>query len=189
MKKTYKVVCTKPELSDDIYIDIAPSEGIIHEQIYFSRMQLHRQQNSAPLKRFGGQIYLHDNDGNITIEFPNADKEIKDRYDDSAYAKLEERILRRYQQMRLACLDSTLFVYNIDEMFDIIERKKDIAESVSYKEKHRQQLYPQSPQEERLLQQADEFIAIQEHRIIAEQKRAEETIPAWLRFQKQYSGD
>ena len=189
MEKTYKVVCTKPELSDELYIDIAPTEGIIHDQIYFSRIQLHKQQDSSPLTRIGGQIYLHDNDGNVTIEFPRAKEDLSSLPDDPLYAKLEEKIMRRYQQMRTACMDCTLFVYSMDEMFDAMENRQRLPQDHAYKEKHQQQLCPQTPQEERHIEQAREFAAVQEHRIIAELKRAEETVPAWLRFQKEYSGD
>ena len=68
--KKYKVVCSQPKFSDEIYIDIAPDNGVIHDQIFFSRMLLHRQVNNHPLSRLFGSIYLQEINNDISVEFP-----------------------------------------------------------------------------------------------------------------------
>ena len=58
-----------------------------------------------------------------------------------------------------------------------------------YKHKHLEQISPQTPQEEKRIQQMEQFSSIRKRRIATEQKRAADITPAWLRFQKEYSGD
>ena len=108
-------------------------------------------------------------------------------------------------------MESTLFVYGVNEMFEMSAEKNAEAEAFerrrrekmrkieeqtakteSYKQKHNTQLSPQgpqTPQEEQRLKRARQFAAIRERRIAGEQKRAADVIPAWLKFQKVYSGD
>lgn len=207
--KKYKVVCSQPKFSDEIYIDIAPDSGVIHDQIFFSRMQLHKQVDNKPLSRLYGSIYLQDYNGEITVTFPTPQarkntpdyENIKRRYD-----KLEQKIVERYKLMRKNNRETTLFLYSLNQMFETSAEK--IAEgdafecrrrekmkaisakfSSNYAQKHAQQIYAQSYQEERIIQEKENFAAIRERRIEREQKRSSETIPAWLRFQSQYSGD
>jgi len=207
--KKYRVVCSQPKFSDEIYIDIAPVEGTIHDQIFFSRIQLHKQVDDKPLSRLYGSIYLQDCDGDITVEFPKpqARKNTPD-YDGikKSYSDLEPKIINRYKKMRENGRESTLFVYSIDQMFEesesrnaeaeAFERKRrqkmkevEVKTSATYKQKHAEQLSPSSFQEERMLHEKEKFAAIRERRIEGEQKRASDTMPAWLRFQKVYSGD
>ena len=207
--KKYRVVCSQPKFSDEIYIDIAPVEGTIHDQIFFSRIQLHKQVNAQPLSHLYGSIYLQDCDGDITVDFPKPKARIgtpdyegtKKKYDE-----LEPQIVKRYQKMKENGLESTLFVYSVDQMFETSEsrnaeaeafenkrRKKmqeiEVKTSATYKQKHAEQLSPSSFQEERMLQEQRKFAAIRERRIEGEHKRAVDVVPAWLRFQKVYSGD
>ncbi len=209
--KTYKVVCSESQFSGVQYIDIAPSNGIIHDQIYYSRIQLHRQKETYPLTRLFGSVYLHDNDGVVSVEFPkpqarkgSPDYEGMMRERD----KMEPKIIKQYQDMINAGEESTLFVYSIDQMFDesesliaeaeAFERKRrekmqKIAEKTGgYKQKHSEQTdikYPQSFQEEQRMQRANEFATAQKRRVAVEQKRATQPLAAWQRFQKDYSGD
>ncbi|MBQ8481686.1 MAG: hypothetical protein IJ532_04050 [Alphaproteobacteria bacterium] len=204
--KKYRVVCSQPKFSDEIYIDIAPDSGIIHDQIFFSRIQLHKQIDNQPLSRLYGSIYLQDCNGNISVEFPKpqARKDTPD-YEGimKRYAELEPKIIERYEAMKKFGEESTLFVYGIDRMFEMSEDK--IAEGdafekkrrakmkevevKTYKQKHAEQLLPHNSQEERMLREKENFLAVRERRIEGEKKRAHETTPAWLRFQSQYSGD
>lgn len=209
--KKFKVVCSQPKFSDDVYIDIAPDSGVIHDQIFFSRIQLHKQTSGQPLSRLFGSIYLYDDNGDISVEFPKP----QSRKDSPIYqgvmrqySFLEPQIVDTYRKMLQAGMESTLFVYGVNEMFEMSaeknaeaeaferrrrEKMRQIAEqtegSASYKQKHAAQISPQTPQEEFRLMQNQRFKAVRERRIAGEQKRATETVPAWLRFQKQYSGD
>lgn len=207
--KKYRVVCSQPKFSDEIYIDIAPDSGIIHDQIFFSRIQMHKQIDNHPLSRLYGSIYLQDCDGEISVEFPKpqARKNTPD-YEGiiKRYTELEPKIVERYKEMRKAGVESTLFVYSIDQMFetsedkmaegDAFERKRrEKMQAISHKApsdyrlKHAGQLSPSSYQEERILLEKEKFAAIRERRIESEHKRATETMSAWQRFQAQYSGD
>ena len=207
--KKYRVVCSQSKFSDEIYIDIAPDSGIIHDQIFFSRIQLNKQFDNQPLSRLYGSIYLQDCNGNISVEFPKpqARKDTPD-YEGimKRYNELEPKIIKRYEAMKKSGEESTLFVYGIDKMFemskdriaegDAFERKRrekmqSVADKTSseYRQKHAEQLSPHSFQEERILMEKEKFLASRERRIEGEQKRAHETMPAWMRFQRQYSGD
>jgi hypothetical protein len=209
--KKYKVVCSQPKFSDDIYIDIAPSDGIIHDQIYFSRIMLHRQISNQPLSRLYGSIYLQDDNGDISVEFPKpqAPKD-SPMYKGimNQYSFLEAQIKESYHKMRQSDSESTLKVCSVNQMFELSERKnaeadafekrrrermrmieEKTAKPASYKQKHAAQIVPQTPQEEQRLQQERQIASARQLRIIVEQKRATETTPAWLRFQKEYSGD
>lgn len=212
--KKYKVVCSQPKFSDEIYIDIAPDSGIIHDQIFYSRNLLHRQTSHQPLSRLYGSIYLQDNNGKISVEFPapQARKGSPD-YDGimKQYAELEPKIVARYQEMINSGQETTLFVCSVSQMFepselnnteaDAFEQKRRAkmrqieeltAKSTSYKQKHEAQTAPKAPQtlqEEEHQQQIAEFTGIRRRRIAGEQKRASTPLAAWQRFQKQYSGD
>ncbi len=207
--KKYRVVCSQPKFSDEIYIDIAPDSGIIHDQIFFSRIQLHKQVDNHPLSRLYGSIYLQDCNGDISVEFPKpqARKNTPD-YEGiiKRYTELEPKIIERYEAMKKSGEESTLFVYGIDQMFEMSEdkisegdaferKRREKMQAIShrtpseYRQKHAGQLSPSSYQEERILLEKEKFAAIRERRIEGEQKRATETMSAWQRFQSQYSGD
>ena len=212
--KKYKVVCSQPKFSDDIYIDIAPDGGIIHDQIYFSRIMLHRQISNQPLCRLYGSIYLQDNNGDISVEFPKPQAPKGSpmyRGIMNQYSFLEAQIKESYRKMRQTDSESTLAVCSVNQMFELSERKNAEAEAFAkrrrermqmiaektakptdYKQKHAAQIaphFPQTPQEEQRLQQERQIASARQLRVIVEQKRATETTPAWLRFQKEYSGD
>lgn len=182
--KKYRVVCTRPEMSDDIYIDIAPDSGVIHDQIFSSRQQLHQQSGGQQrLEKLYGSIYLEDNNGEISIDFPPIEAE----KGTAAYQKqleeyelLEPKIVRRYKKMRAAGRDTTLFIHDIGSMLLNLDSKE---------EKSDFPMVPKNLQEERIAQQKAEFTAIRERRLMSERKRASLVVPAWRRFQKEYSGD
>lgn len=209
--KKYKVVCSQPKFSDEIYIDIAPDKGIIHDQIYFSRIQLHREISQQPLSRLYGSIYLQDDNGEVSVEFPKPQaRKNSPEYDGiiRQYSKLEPKIIARYRQMRENDNESTLPVCSVNQMFELSESKNAEADAferrrrakmqfieeqtgktTDYKQKHVTQITPQTPQEEQRMRQAEKFAAARERRVVVEQKRAQEPLAAWQRFQKQYSGD
>ena len=212
--KKYKVVCSQPKFSDEIYIDIAPDKGIIHDQIYFSRIMLHRQTDKQPLSRLYGSIYLQDNNGEISVEFPRPQvRKISPDYQGimKQYADLEPKIVARYKKMLENEQESTLFVCSVNQMFELSEQKnaeaaafekkrrekmrkidENTAASVDYKHKHAAQITGRPPltlQEEERLRMSEQFASAQERRVSGEQKRAQDPLAAWQRFQKQYSGD
>ncbi len=209
--KKYKVVCSQPKFSDEIYIDIAPDHGIIHDQILFSRIMLHRQISNEPLSRLYGSIYLTDNNGDVSVEFPKPQSRKGTPLYEGVmrqYSFLEPQIVDSYRKMRQSGSESTLLVCSIDQMFELSERKNAEADAFEkrrcekmrmieeqtqktgdYKQKHAQQLWPQTPQEEERMKMERQFSAAQKRRIAGEQKRAADIIPAWQRFQKDHSGD
>ena len=113
--------------------------------------------------------------------------------------------------MRASGLESTLQVYSMaeqtaleemhktpeEEAFDRKQREKRarIAAATSngsaYRAKHLplEPAYPQTPQQEKIMLAAAEFKQIQQRRLIVEAKRAQSSLSAWQRHQKQYSGD
>ena len=139
--KKYRVVCSQPKFSDKIYIDIAPDSGIIHDQIFFSRIQLHKQVDNHPLYRLYGSIYLQDCNGDISVEFPKpqARKNTPD-YEGiiKRYTELETKIVERYQEMKKTGEESTLFVYSINQMFEMSEDK--ISEGDAFECKRRKKM-------------------------------------------------
>jgi len=212
--KKYKVVCSQPKFSDDIYIDIAPSDGIIHDQIFFSRILLHRQINSQPLSRLYGSIYLEDNNGDIAVEFPKPQARKESplyKAIMNQYSFLEAQIIEGYRKMRQSGQETTLAVCSIDQIFELSQTKNAEADAfakkrrekmrmieektekpVDYKQKHAAHSvlqHPQTIQEEQRLKLEQQNAAARRRRVAAEKKRAAETVPAWLRFQKEYSGD
>lgn len=209
--KKNKVVCSQPKFSDDIYIDIAPSDGIIHDQIFFSRIMLHRQISNQPLSRLYGSIYLQDDNGDVSVEFPKpqAPKD-SPMYKGiiNQYSFLEAQIIESYRKMRQSDSESTLKVCSVNQMFELSERKnaeadaferrrrekmrmieEKTAKTESYKQKHAEQIYPQTPQEEQRIKQEQQFASARLLRTVVEQKRAAQPLAAWQRFQKNYSGD
>ena len=212
--KKYKVVCSQPKFSDEIYIDIAPDKGIIHDQIFFSRIQLHRETSQQPLARLFGSIYLQEINNDISVEFPKppARKDSPEYFSILKQQKeLEPQIIERYRKMRQSGRESTLFVCSVNQMFELSEEKNAEADAferkrrakmqfiaeqtetpTDYKQKHAAQLMsqePQTPQEEQRVRQAQKFAAARERRLVVEQKRAQDPLAAWQRFQKEYSGD
>jgi len=209
--KKFKVVCTQEKFSDKIYIDIAPDRGVIHDQIFFSRIQLQRRTGGKQLERLYGSIYLQDADGKITVDFPSP--QVRKNSPDyngvmRQYAKLESKIIRSYQEMIAAKQETTLFIYGVSDMFEMSAEKNAEAEAFekkrkekmqriteqttalpSYRQKHREDIFPQTLQEEQRAEAKAEFTKVRNRRLAVEQKRAQETTPAWLRFQKEYSGD
>ena len=197
MQKEYKVVCSKTKAGDIMYIDIAPSSGNVHDQIFFSRIQIHKNISNQPIHRVYGSIYIQDNDGVINIlfpkEMPSEQIETQKKYNINEI-HLSAKIMQQYKKMRAAGKESTLFVYDIDSMFEnnisAEEAKKaDSTGGYLYKNKHKAKLEPQTLQEEELANAQMKNIRAQERRVAVEQKRATESMPSWLKFQKEYSGD
>ena len=168
MKKKYKVVCTKSQFSGEQYIDIAPAEGVIHDQILYSRVQLHKQTETYLLSKVMSSIYLSDDNGDISVEFPKSQTaENTPEYKKEQRLKdlLEPQIIRQYKDMRAAGNNSTLQICDINEMY-ALDEYEDIAyapyddfddvslqameKSANLRErlKHTETPTPQSPQEE-----------------------------------------
>lgn len=195
--KQYKVVCSRPRFSGKMFIDIAPADGIIHDQILFSRSVLNKQTDPQPVDNLYGSIYLRDNGSEVTVEFPpvHIRKNTPD-YEGTVnrYRKLEPEIIKRYKQMRAEGRESTIHIYGISEMCAMSEddeysemaggivTKETSTVPASYAQKH---LSPKSPQEERQ-QQFKEQVSAKKRPAYSP---VDDTVPAWLRFQRQYSGD
>ncbi len=209
-KKNYKVVCSKLRFGNEVFVDIAPQGGVIHDQIFFSRAQLCKAYSNQPLERLANSIYLQawEEDGQIErlkIDFPQVISEKLDKYEHERmlqlYAELEPQITAAYYEMRAGGRESTLFVYGVAEMNALqeAERRQNGSDAdgdaFERREKRRRAQFavkhtsPQTPQEEKLLKMAAAYVSECERRMCGEEKRAQETLPAWLRHQRQYDGD
>jgi hypothetical protein len=215
--KEYRVVCSRPKFGGKIIVDIAPSHGVIHDQIFFSRQWLYKKQTGQDLVKYNYSIMLRDNGaGEPYIQFPaelNSSVQTEAaRIRQRDYDELAPEILKAYQEMRAGGLESTLYVYSgaeqsvleeqnktpEEEAFDRKQRAKRarFTEPVSYREKHdsthiqkEEKMYPQNLQQEENMRMRNEFKHACQQRILAEQYRACQTMSAWQRFQKDYSGD
>jgi hypothetical protein len=220
LTKEYRVVCSKPKFGSDIIVDIAPSQGVTHDQIFFSRNWFYKQQTGQDLIKYNYSIMLKETDnGEPVVQFPaklnQLAKNEMQRTMQHDLDKLEPEIIKAYRQMRDSGSESTLHVYSVaeqsaleetmrtpeEEAFDRKQREKRARLTAqttpqSYREKHlpphphqSETTYPQNPQQEENMRIIAEFKQAQHHHIVAEQHLAQQTMPAWLRFQKQYSGD
>ncbi len=208
----YRVVCSKPRFSDNIYVDIAPENGTTHEQIFFSREQLHKKISSEQLDLMVGSIYLQDDRGNINIDLPppNVSKKRYLEYEAvmRLHDKLRKEIIMAYQTMRKAGKDTTLEVYSANMMMAIRnaedeavdEYNKRRQKTISYVEKHKGKIvanqsdYPQNPQQEYNQQQTANFLKLKQRRMISINHRASQDseINPIMRMkikQLQYFGD
>ena len=209
-KKNYKVVCSKLKFADEIFVDIASSGGVIHDQIFFSRAQLCKDFSSQPLERVTGSVYLEalEQDGQpeeVKIYFPQTANQQKNplEYADMQrlHARLTPLIEQTYQQMRAEGRESTLFVYGVAEMNALQEEARQYNGSDSdgdgfeQRAKRRRAQFavkhtsPQTPQEERLQKMATDYARACKRRVYSEEKRGQETEPTWLRHQREYDGD
>lgn len=209
-KKNYKVVCSKLRFGQEIFVDIAPHNGVIHDQIFFSRAQLCKAYSDLPLERLTNSIYMQawEEDGKtaqLKIDFPQIINEKQDKYEYERmlqlYAELEPQIAAAYYEMRAGGRESTLFVYGVAEMNALQEAERrqngsdPDADAFERREKRRQSQFavkhaaPQTPQEEKLQKMAAAYVGECERRICGEEKRAQETEPTWLKHQRQYDGD
>lgn len=220
LTKEYRVVCSKPKFSSDVIVDIAPSQGVTHDQIFFSRNWFYKQQTGQDLVKYNYSIMLKETDtGEPVVQFPaDLNQPAKSEMHHSMqrdFDKLEPEIIKAFQKMRTDGLESTLYVYSVAEMsaleetmrtpeeeaFDRKQREKRARLTAqtapqSYREKHlpphspaNEPDYPQNPQQEENMRVIAEFKQIQQHHQLAEHHLAQQTMPAWLRFQKEYSGD
>ena len=214
--KEYRVVCSRPKFGGDVIVDIVPSRGVIHDQIFFTRRWLHKQQTGEDLVKYNHSFMLKEVDGEEPqILYPEILNEPKGseaaRITQRDYAELTPEILKTFKTMRASGLESTLQVYSMaeqtaleemhktpeEEAFDRKQRAKRarIAAATSngsaYRAKHLplEPAYPQTPQQEKIMLAAAEFKQIQQRRLIVEAKRAQSSLSAWQRHQQQYSGD
>lgn len=208
----YRVVCSKPRFSDNIYVDIAPENGTTHEQIFFSREQLHKKISSEQLDLMAGSIYLQDDRGNINIDLPlpNVSKKRYLEYEAvmRLHDKLRKEIIMAYQTMRKAGKDTTLEVYSANMMMAIRNAEDEAVDeynkrrqrTISYIEKHKGKIvanqsdYPQNPQQEYNQQQTANFLKLKQRRTVSINHRASQDseINPIMRMkikQLQYSGD
>lgn len=216
--KEYRVVCSRPKFGGKVIVDIAPAQGVIHDQIFFSRQWLHKKQTGEDLVKYNYSFRITVADGqepeilypeplNIAAESEAYRVMLRD------YRELEPEILKTYKNMSANGLQSTLYVYSgaersaleetmktpEEEAFDRRQRERrarflttNETTSHAYREKHSQNAengYPQNLRQEENMQIVAEFKQAQQRRIAAELHRAKFATSAWQRFQKDYSGD
>jgi len=210
--KKYRVVCSKPQFANNIYVDIAPENGTTHEQIFFSREQLHKRSGGEKLELITGSVYLQDNNGLINIDFPSPNVPKKRYLEYNAvmrlYESLKKEIITAYETMIKSGYEQTLDVYSPNMMMAIKNEQdeqinaynKRRQQQIGYAEKHIHKInsqasnFPQNLQQENNLWQMTEFSLSCKRRVASTQNRARQdaqTDPI-LRMkikQMQYSGD
>ena len=209
--KTYKVVCSESQFSGEQFVDIAPDGDVIHSQIFYSRMQIYQQTNTYALTRTLDAIYLKDNNGEISVEFPK----VQAPEDSPEYAEMlhlqkiwKPKIVQQYQEMKQAGKETTLLISDINQLMEFseanymdeymdaymlppvpCEKLQQVAEKVHRNKSAQDCQVPQSPQEERRVQRQQELARAKHYREAGKQKRAQQPLAAWQRFQERYFGD
>ena len=209
--KQYRVICWQPStsrLEDEIFVDIAPRFTVIHNMMFYSRLKLFR--GNDPHKNIvslAGSVYLNDIDGkNIDIDFSQRT--------DVARERLIPLILDAYHKMCAEGKETTLSAIigaaEAEQMADEFrsESAKRDAEIFEKRERARRQIFalkhspkdsqtshfPQTPQEERILQNNKELIDSVSRKQNAMIERAnrdakQDPIARMKEKMKQYSGD
>lgn len=127
-RKQYRVICSKERFKDDVIIDIAPADGVIHEVIFASR-----KKENPKLENYGGPIYLTDIDGQkpeitfgdfkLSEQLVNAParKSPMYMYYESLARELTPKIVETFNKMKAAGKEATLDVC----MMDYLASKQD----------------------------------------------------------------
>lgn len=194
-KEEYRVVCSKPQFSNEIFIDIAPCQGTTHDQIFFSRQKIYRLTDNRQLERLFGSIYLQDIDGKIKIDFPTDVKNNTD-YLQQHYDELHLQIINCYRQMKDSLQNSTLHIYDSTQINAQLTHKSKFINN-PYIQKHCSKCpinYPQNLQQEQLYKEREAFNAVSYRRKIAQNNRAlldsiQDPIERMKAKMQQYDGD
>lgn len=195
-KKEYRVICWQPSsssLNDEIYADIVPAEGVIHDMIFYSRLQIFRgNQPNLMIRDVAKSIYLNViNEDEPEIVFAQ-ETEV-------SHERLRQIILQTYKKMKEAGKNSTLpYVLSapeteiyadqikeqqqeknkqqqkllgreIKETDEEIFMRREREKRGIFARKHQSHLnYPQTPQEEQMMQNQENFIQSCKRRKIAQ---------------------
>lgn len=175
----YRIICSKERFSDHPIIDIAPENGVTHDMMFYSRLQLYRTTSAGILEDYGTRsIYMTVIDGQEPeIDFSYADPGKKKVLEHQAYVKMCDKlrplILKTYEEMIATGRGSTL-----EHIMSAVEAEnyKDTLNTgnssfKNFKEKHFADLYrskthepAQSIQEEETLRICGEFAEQRKHR-------------------------
>lgn len=127
-RKQYRVICSKERFKDEVIIDIAPADGVIHDMIFASR-----QKENPKLENYAGSIYLTDIEGQepeITFgkfKFSAQQDNVSTRkspmymYYESLAKELTPKIMQTFNKMKAAGKEATLDV----SMMDYLAAKQD----------------------------------------------------------------
>lgn len=201
--KKYRVICWQPSTSridDEIFVDIAPENGVIHNMMFYSRLKLYR--GNDPKKNIidrAKSVYLCVKDEKKEPEI------VFEQMTDVSHERLIPLIIDAYKKMREDGRESTLSnilsaweTERMAEEFNSLSAKKD-AEAYEKREKARRMRFaekhnPQTPQEERRYQNEEEFSAAIMRRQIAMQNQAQrdaaqDPISRMKEKMRQYEGD
>ncbi|MBO6281831.1 MAG: hypothetical protein J6N49_04800 [Alphaproteobacteria bacterium] len=129
--KIYRVICSQLEHSDEIFIDIAPTDanklGVTHEMMFYSRMKL----SGETLVDYGvGSVFLKENGWHDPeIDFSQGFHAPKGTLEYESYMRMCERIepqiLQTFKQMRAEGKSSTLgYIMNVPEVESYKEHLK-----------------------------------------------------------------
>lgn len=119
MSKKYRVICSKERFKDDIIVDIAPAQGVIHDMILTSR-----KKENTKLEDYAGSIYLTDIEGQepeiVFGTFKAKTDNVPVRkspmylYYESLAKELTPKIVQTFKKMKAAGKESTLDVSMMD---------------------------------------------------------------------------
>ncbi|MBR1756565.1 MAG: hypothetical protein IJ738_03235 [Alphaproteobacteria bacterium] len=181
--KKYRVMCWQPAnfgFQDPFFVDIAPENGVIHNMMFYSRLKLYRGNDPTKnIRNIANSIYLAAiDDQEPDISFPQATPDMQKR--------LLPIILDTFNKMRAEGKETTLTTIlsaweteKMAEEFLPASAKKD-ADAFERRERQKRSmfaakhlpLHPQTPQEEQILQQKEEFISSARHHQTALERRA-----------------
>jgi len=165
--KLYRVVCSQLPHSNEVFIDIAPTDankfGVTHEMMFYSRMKL----SGETLESCGiGSVFLKENDWHDPeIDFSQGFHAPKGTIEYESYlrtcGRLEPQILQTFKQMRAEGKSSTLgYIMSISEVEAYKEHialhnglsevsgfsARQARKRQKFAEKHRDLLKPQQPE-------------------------------------------
>lgn len=127
-RKQYRVICSKERFKDDLIIDIAPADGIIHDMIMASR-----KRENPKLENYAGSIYLTDIEGQepeitfgkfkFSAQQNNAPvrKSPMYMYYESLAKELTPKIIQTFNKMKAAGKKATLDI----SIMDYLSAKQD----------------------------------------------------------------
>lgn len=181
MAREYRVVCNKERFEEKFYIDIVPAKGVIHEMIFAKRKKI-----NPNISNYGGSIMLVvDEHNQPKVIFPDFYKKSRSSYEyhTSLYAKLEPMIIKTYKNMKAENKDSTLTWRGDEIAFDFFDETRNNKQG---REKY------MSAKEMRIRDQIERINRYKEklrQKIERERNSEKPYVPAWLRFQKDHTGD
>ena len=168
-QKKYRILCNKERFTDNVFVDIAPENGVTHDMMFYSRLQLYRMTSSQILEDCGTRsIYMTVTDGQEPeIDFSYSDPGVKKPLEHQSYMKMCDRlrpmILKTYEKMiaagRQSTLDHIMSPIEVENYKDTLTGNKATRGAQTQTTE-----YARTPQEEECLRISSEFAQQQKRR-------------------------